>query len=308
MGKTPTSIQNHYDVTMAPRTKWRGSHHNTWPYKGISTGRHYPWKHSALYLTPDVYKTKTEDRRPKTEDPKPKIQNRRPSCQMPRDKTQKGQGFCFVVYPLVCQIERLQKKPWGSFLTLFKGLKSLKSDQHQFSSLKIITKSNGKVIRFNKMITYKKKLKSFIKFAHWFFKTTYWVISLAKKGEERKRTSQGCCVTFKSFCLSDRDRLGNRGRPIWLKFGTLSYYGDLCNMPKFQFNFSYLGWVLDVTLFGVPNAFFIAHFGHFSILWLQCQGDFKPNINSLFIISILKVFIAKHIHQRNISGFLWNNC
>ena len=98
-GKTPTSIQNHYDVTMAPRTKWRGSHHNTWTYKGISTGRHYPWKHSALYLTPDVYKTKTEDRRPKTEDPKPKIQNRRPSCQMPRDKTQKGLGFLFCSLP-----------------------------------------------------------------------------------------------------------------------------------------------------------------------------------------------------------------
>ena len=28
---------------------------------------------------------------------------------------------------------------------------------------------------------------------------------------------------------------------------------------------------------------------------------FKPNINSLFIISILKGFIAKHMDQRNIS-------
>ena len=46
---------------------------------------------------------------------------------------------------------------------------------------------------------------------------------------------------LKSFCLRDRGRLGNRGRPIWLKFGTLSYYGDLCNMPKFQLHCSYLG-------------------------------------------------------------------
>ena len=106
---------------------------------------------------------------------------------------------------------------------------------------------------------------------------------------------------FKSFCLRDRGRLGNRGRPIWLKFGTLSYYGDLCNMPKFQLHCSYLGWVLDGTLLGVTQCFFIAHFGHFSILWLQFQGYFKPNINSLFIISILKGFIAKHMDQRNIS-------
>ena len=196
---------------------------------------------------------KTEDQRPRTQNPKSKTDDPVVRCREIRHK--KDWVFCFVVYPLVCQIERLQKKPWGSFLTLFKGLKSLKSDQHQFSSLKIITKSNGKVIRFNKMITYKKKLKYFIKFAHWFFKTTYWAISLAKKGEERKRTSQGCCVTFKSFCLRDRGRLGNRGRPIWLKFGTLSYYGDLCNMPKFQFNFSYLGWVLDVTFLGSPMLF-----------------------------------------------------
>ena len=52
---------------------------------------------------------------------------------------------------------------------------------------------------------------------------------------------------------------------------------------------------------GSPNAFFIAHFGHFSILWLQYQGYFKPNVNSPFIISILKGFIANHMDQRNIS-------
>ena len=68
-------------------------------------GRHHPWKHSALYLTPDVYKMKTEDQRPKTKDRGPKTQNPKPKTDdpvvrcMPRDKTQKGQGFCFVVYP-----------------------------------------------------------------------------------------------------------------------------------------------------------------------------------------------------------------
>ena len=65
---------------------------------------------------------------------------------------------------------------------------------------------------------------------------------------------------LKSFCLRDRGRLGNRGRPIWLKFGTLSYYGDLCNMPRFQLYCSYLGWVLDGTLFGVPQCFFYSPF------------------------------------------------
>ena len=63
-------------------------------------------------------------------------------------------------------------------------------------------------------------------------------------------------IGLKSFCLRDRGRLGNRGRPIWLKFGTLSCYGDLCNMPRFQLYCSYLGWVLDGTLFGVPQCFF----------------------------------------------------
>ena len=65
---------------------------------------------------------------------------------------------------------------------------------------------------------------------------------------------------FKSFCLRDRGRLGNRGQLISLKFGTLSYHGDLCNMPKFQLHCSYLGWVLDVTLFGVPQCFFYSPF------------------------------------------------
>ena len=46
---------------------------------------------------------------------------------------------------------------------------------------------------------------------------------------------------IKRFCLRDRGRLGNRGRSIWFKFGTLSYYGFLCNMPKFQLHCSHLG-------------------------------------------------------------------
>ena len=90
------------------------------------------------------------------------------------------------------------------------------------------------------------------------------------------------------------------GRLIWLKLGALSYYGDLCNMPMFQLHCSYLGWVF-LPFLGSSNAFFIAHFGHFSILWLQCQGYLKPNINSLFIITILKGFVTKHMDQRNIS-------
>ena len=37
---------------------------------------------------------------------------------------------------------------------------------------------------------------------------------------------------LKSFCLRNRGRLGNEGRPILLKVGTLSCYVD-CNMRKF---------------------------------------------------------------------------
>ena len=108
-------------------------------------------------------------------------------------------------------------------------------------------------------------------------------------------------ILHKSFCLRDPGRLGNRGQLNWLKSGTLSLYGDLCNVPKFRLHCSYLGWVLDINLFGVPQCFFITHFGHFSILLLQCQGYFKPNINSLFISSILKGSIAKRMAERNIS-------
>ena len=49
------------------------------------------------------------------------------------------------------------------------------------------------------------------------------------------------CAMFKSFCLREWGRLGNGGRPILLKFGTLSYYEDLCNMSKFQLHCPYFG-------------------------------------------------------------------
>ena len=51
---------------------------------------------------------------------------------------------------------------------------------------------------------------------------------------------------------------------------------------------------------GAP-MFFYSPFWLFSILWFQCQGYFKPNINSTFIRFIPKCFMAKHMTQRNIS-------
>ena len=77
---------------------------------------------------------------------------------------------------------------------------------------------------------------------------------------EKVKWSYVLPLHIKNFCLRDRGRLGNRGRPIWFKFGTLSYYGDLCNMPKFQLHCSYLGWVLDGTLLGVTQCFFYSPF------------------------------------------------
>ena len=50
------------------------------------------------------------------------------------------------------------------------------------------------------------------------------------RDRQNSRPLQG----LKSFCLRDRGRLGNEGRPILLKIGTQSTYVDLCNMPKFQ--------------------------------------------------------------------------
>ena len=56
---------------------------------------------------------------------------------------------------------------------------------------------------------------------------------------------------FKSFCLRDRGRLGNEGRPISLKIGTQSRYVDLCNMPKFQVQRPLFSRVLDISPSGV---------------------------------------------------------
>ena len=42
--------------------------------------------------------------------------------------------------------------------------------------------------------------------------------------------------------------------------------------------------------------------------WLQCQGYFKPNINSLFIISIPRGFYSKTYGSKKYFCCLWNNC
>ena len=71
-----------------------------------------------------------------------------------------------------------------------------------------------------------------------------WLLPISRRREHIGWNIYGFVLfseALKSFCLRDRGRLGNRGRPIGLKFGTLSYYGDLCNMPKFQLHCSYFG-------------------------------------------------------------------
>ena len=51
----------------------------------------------------------------------------------------------------------------------------------------------------------------------------------------------------KSFCLIDRDGLGNEDRPILLKIGTQSRYVDLCNMPKFQLQQPFFSRFLNIS-------------------------------------------------------------
>jgi len=65
---------------------------------------------------------------------------------------------------------------------------------------------------------------------------------------------------LKSFCLRDRGRLGNEGRPISLKIGTQSRYVDLCNMPKFQVQRPSSSRVLDISPSGVPRGRFLVSF------------------------------------------------
>ena len=59
---------------------------------------------------------------------------------------------------------------------------------------------------------------------------------------------------FKSFCLRDRGKLGNEGRPISLKIGAQNTYVDLCNMPKFQLQRLFFSRVLDISPSGVPRG------------------------------------------------------
>ena len=59
---------------------------------------------------------------------------------------------------------------------------------------------------------------------------------------------------LKSFCLRDRGRLGNEGRPISLKIGTQIRYIELCNMPKFQLQRPFYSRVLDISPSGVPRG------------------------------------------------------
>ena len=57
---------------------------------------------------------------------------------------------------------------------------------------------------------------------------------------------------LKSFCLRDRGRLGNEGRPISLKIGTQSRYVNLCNMPQSQLPRPFSSRVLDISPSGSP--------------------------------------------------------
>ena len=60
--------------------------------------------------------------------------------------------------------------------------------------------------------------------------------------------------TLKSFCLRDRGRLGNEGRPISLKISTQSRYVNLCDMPQFQLPRPFSSRVLDISPSGVPRG------------------------------------------------------
>jgi len=67
-------------------------------------------------------------------------------------------------------------------------------------------------------------------------------------------SNQYSYMALKSFCLRDRGRLGNEGRPIKLKIGTQSRHVDLFNMPKFQVQRPFFSRVLDISPSGVPRG------------------------------------------------------
>ena len=67
-------------------------------------------------------------------------------------------------------------------------------------------------------------------------------------------------MPLKSFCLRDRGRVGNEGRPISLKIRTQSRNVDQCNMPKFQVQQLFFSRVLDISPLGVPRGRFSVQF------------------------------------------------
>ena len=67
-------------------------------------------------------------------------------------------------------------------------------------------------------------------------------------------------LVFKSFCLRDRGRLGNEGRPISLKVGTQSRYVDFCNMPKFQLQRPFFSRVVHISPSVVLRGWFPVQF------------------------------------------------
>ena len=72
---------------------------------------------------------------------------------------------------------------------------------------------------------------------------------------------------LKSFCLRDRGRLRNEGRPILLKIGTQSRHVDLCSMPKFQVQRLFLAEFWISAHQGSPGADFQCNLATFQSLF-----------------------------------------
>ena len=112
-------------------------------------------------------------------------------------------------------------------------------------------------------------------------------------------------ILIKRFCLRDRGRLGNEGRPISLKIGTQSTYVDLCNMPKFQLQRLFLAEFWISAPQGSPEADFSVQFWPLLNLFFSNMKLISGKNKTIFVKPYPWAFMGENISSWKFFANLW---